>query len=120
MSAHQRKVCVACGVEKSLRGFYPEKEYADGHRNDCKECKEAAVRENYQLKRDIINERRRAKWAADPAQRVAQRERKRAWIQTPAGKQSAKESNRAFYVTRSVERRGAKTSELSASTAKSA
>lgn len=35
------KTCFKCGEEKSLAGFYANKEMADGHLNKCKTCVKA-------------------------------------------------------------------------------
>jgi hypothetical protein len=100
VTAHRRKVCRACGLEKGIKCFYRDAGCVDGYKNRCTECSLAASREHYELKREVINEQRAEKWANDPALRSEYRDRKRRWVQTPNGKQSCRESWKAYRVTR--------------------
>ena len=55
----RRKECRCCHVVKSLRQFYANKRNVDGRENSCKDCKREAVRENAELKREVLAARRR-------------------------------------------------------------
>ena len=41
------KECRTCCIEKNVSEFYPEPKNKDGYRNECKECKKAKSRVNY-------------------------------------------------------------------------
>jgi hypothetical protein len=46
------KVCIACNVSKSMRGYYRDPNNADGFKNACKCCYKLAVMENRAIKPD--------------------------------------------------------------------
>jgi hypothetical protein len=92
------KVCRTCQAEKPLRQFYCHPSYADGHMNDCKECKKAYSREMHWLKREVILAKKR-QYSARPEQRAA----RRAYAKTPRGQQVMRESRRVWRVLRQME-----------------
>lgn len=93
MTAHTVKVCRTCRASKGIRAFYRDRNCADGHRPDCKECHCAAVLANRELKAEHYRALERAR-RITPEYRAANAARMRAWRATPEGKQSTEESIR--------------------------
>lgn len=99
MTAHRKKTCRTCGEEKSLRNFYRHPSYADGHMNDCKECKKAYSREQHWLKRESILARKRI-YDRTPKARAA----RAAYARTPRGRALDNEARRMCRRIRRMER----------------
>jgi hypothetical protein len=89
---HARKVCKACGAEKTLRSFYRGKGYADGHMSKCKRCHIKAVNENRELKEDHYRELRRR---IDSRQEY--RQRRAAYARSERGRESHRRTCRRYY-----------------------
>ena len=69
MTAHRRKTCRTCKVEKPIGKFYQHPTYADGYMNDCKACKLEYQAANDALKVEHIRERQDANRCGDPLQK---------------------------------------------------
>jgi ribosome-binding protein aMBF1 (putative translation factor) len=66
----RRKPCRTCKVVKTLRMFYrTSARTRDGHMNVCKDCHNAYVRENRELKREQYRETNR-RYDARPERRA--------------------------------------------------
>ncbi len=50
------KVCLKCGISKTLLEFYKQSGMKDGHVNKCKECSKADIRANRDLKIEYYRE----------------------------------------------------------------
>lgn len=94
---HARKVCKACGDEKSVRNFYRNSSNKDGRVGKCIPCYKAAVAENRELKREIYNARRR-KWLEVPENRERHYGHIRRWRRTPRGKEVMAEARRTWAI----------------------
>lgn len=60
------KTCRECGETKPREAFPPEPRMQDGYRNQCRDCRKAQSRLTRAKRRDIINARQRARYAASP------------------------------------------------------
>jgi hypothetical protein len=94
----RRKVCRACGVEKSARCFYRAKRNRDGRMNTCKVCHRKACAERWALKGAIVNEARRARWRADPELRAQHAVRNRRWQSSERGRRVMREARRVWKI----------------------
>lgn len=81
------KECRICKAEKALSDFYAHPNMTDGVDSKCKECTKAAVRANYQAKREQYQEYERAR--AKLPHRVALRQ---SYGETKTGRQKKKEA----------------------------
>lgn len=59
------KKCIACRTEKELTEFYPRKDSLDGHRNNCKICKDKTDKKYNELNKEKIKERYRQRYTSD-------------------------------------------------------
>lgn len=103
MSRLRWKTCRTCRIEKPLRQFYLHPNYADGHMNDCKDCKRAYSREMHWLKRDQILAKKRERYYANWERERAKR---RAYQQSPRGREVHRESCRVYYIWKKLVRQG--------------
>jgi hypothetical protein len=60
------KTCAKCGVDKHISGFYKNPEMADGHYNDCKECRKKRTRLHRVENPETVKKRSRDRYAKDP------------------------------------------------------
>jgi hypothetical protein len=58
----QTKVCTKCEEEKPLEEFHKKKSSKDGHRTQCKECKNEAGRKYHKENRDQISKKWKTKY----------------------------------------------------------
>lgn len=95
-----RRTCTGCGVEKRLGDFYRHPRGKDGYGSRCKVCKRAAVAENREVKREVIREQQRRRYATDAEYRARVLARVREYVKTPQGRESRRITQRAYRAFR--------------------
>jgi 5-methylcytosine-specific restriction endonuclease McrA len=118
------RICSKCNRALPLSNYYRRKDWGDGYRRDCKDCRKVADAASYQANRDA-RRAQQAIYRADPAQRQRQRERVarwraehpewaratvRAYAARPENRELAKQRSRAWRIAnperkRELERR---------------
>lgn len=63
------KMCTICGETKQIEDFSPDPHAYDGYRNQCRRCREDVRRPGLIRRREAINAKRRATYAANPEPR---------------------------------------------------
>ena len=66
------KRCSRCGVAKPRTAFYPRPNRPSGITSECKACLRQRVRRDRALHGDVINQRRRQRYAANPERKRAE------------------------------------------------
>ena len=73
------KKCSACGDWKELSEFHKDKTQKDGHCRVCKLCKNAAGRKYYADNADLISERTKEYYEANPQKKADRYQRVKEW-----------------------------------------
>lgn len=89
------KTCTKCGVDKHISGFYKNPEMADGHYNDCKDCRKSRTKQARANSREAVNKRSRDRYASNPEKFRLQ---KRSSAQKTIGKILAR--NKAYELSK--------------------
>lgn len=96
----RRKPCKDCRRVLTLRNFYRHPSYRDGRMSSCKECHNAYVRANRELKRDHYREVTR-RYDATPKRRA----QRAAYMLSERGREVRRAADRRYRRFKALEAR---------------